>query len=71
MWYKINAFLVVPTLLGVAYFVYGKEQAHWEHMEHEAPEFVAFEYMKKRKFPFPWGEKSMFHSDRANRAVYE
>ncbi|KAJ3152977.1 hypothetical protein HDU86_005432 [Geranomyces michiganensis] len=65
-WYKINFFLVIPALLGVAWFSGTKEIDHIHHLVEHPREFEALPYLRKRKNGYPWGDKNLFYFPQGN-----
>ncbi|KAJ3035189.1 Cytochrome c oxidase subunit 6A1, mitochondrial [Rhizophlyctis rosea] len=71
MWWKINLFLVVPTLAFVTWWAGGRELEHIHHQRthKENSDYIAWPHSRKRKNPFPWGDgdHSLFHNPWVNR----
>ncbi|KAJ3161347.1 hypothetical protein HDU86_007129 [Geranomyces michiganensis] len=65
-WYKINFFLVIPALLGVAWYSGTKEIDHIKHLIAHPREFEALPYLRKRKNGYPWGDKNLFYFPQGN-----
>lgn len=49
IWKRINLFLVIPSLIIVAFYSLPKELKHIKHLEEHPNKFQAFSYMRKRK----------------------
>lgn len=61
LWRRLSFFVGLPAI-GL-----GMVNAYLGHMEHEKeprPEFVAYEHLRIRRRPFPWGDgnHSLFHN---------
>ncbi|KAJ8919259.1 hypothetical protein NQ315_003842 [Exocentrus adspersus] len=64
--YKLLTFVVgLPAILTVASMIFIKKRSH--ECE-ERPEFVPYEYLRRRTKRFPWGDgnKSFFHNPAVN-----
>ncbi|XP_065060978.1 cytochrome c oxidase subunit 6A, mitochondrial-like [Rhopilema esculentum] len=62
-WRKISIFVAVP----VCTYLFYKHMIVGEHME-PPKEFIAYDHIRMRKKPFPWGDgdKSLFHNEKFN-----
>ncbi|XP_017785555.1 PREDICTED: cytochrome c oxidase subunit 6A, mitochondrial [Nicrophorus vespilloides] len=64
LWKNVSLFVAAPAIVlcGVNCYL-----SHTQH-HHERPEFVKYEYLRRRTKRFPWGEgnKSLFHNPHAN-----
>ncbi|KAI9002131.1 cytochrome c oxidase, subunit VIa [Hyaloraphidium curvatum] len=68
LWKNISTFVVFPSLLALAIFVYRRETEHLKHTFEHPPEYKAWPHLGIRKSEFPWrdGDKSLFHNDVTN-----
>ncbi|KAI8924993.1 hypothetical protein BC831DRAFT_462807 [Entophlyctis helioformis] len=62
-WLYINAIVVVPALLAVAYYTVPAEIEHLNHIREHPKEYIPWPHLRKRKNPFPWGDDALFHNE--------
>jgi len=68
LWKNISMFVALPAVVITSIYAYMCEKEHMSHPEHTRPPFVAYEYLRRRTKPFPWGDgnHSLFHNPRTN-----
>merc|ERR1712001_653457 len=63
VWKMATYFFCIPVVIASTYINLGPNAEH-----HHRPEFVAYDYLRVRTKPFPWGDgnHSLFHNRVAN-----
>ncbi|KAI9344593.1 hypothetical protein BDR26DRAFT_857234 [Obelidium mucronatum] len=65
-WFWINVIVTVPALVAVGSYSIPIELEHMKHLLAHPREYEDLPYMRKRKNPFPWGDKNLFYHPHAN-----
>ncbi|CAG0888174.1 unnamed protein product [Cyprideis torosa] len=65
MWRNLSLFVGFPV---IGLCMINAFLDHQKHAGHERPPFVAYEHLRIRNKPFPWGDgkKSLFHNPHTN-----
>ncbi|XP_055328657.1 cytochrome c oxidase subunit 6A1, mitochondrial-like [Paramacrobiotus metropolitanus] len=68
LWRNLTFLVALPAVGACMVNAYLGEKEHWAHPEHARPKFVAYEYMRRRTKPFPWGDgnHSLLHNPMKN-----
>jgi len=64
LWRNMTFFVALPAVVIMSIVMYLQEKEHIAHPGHGRPPFVAYEYLRRRTKPFPWGDgnHSLFHN---------
>ncbi|KAJ1966737.1 hypothetical protein H4R35_006913 [Dimargaris xerosporica] len=68
LWRKLTLFGFFPVLGISGYIVYGMAAEHMHHLHEHPPKFVAYDYLRVRRRPFPWADSdhTLFHNSLVN-----
>jgi len=68
LWKNLTLFVALPAIAVCTANAWVHEKEHLAHPEHARPPFVAYEYLRRRTKPFPWGDgnHTLFHNPKKN-----